>query len=333
MTAASNDTTLVDALPGLRMPVTEVTEALSSMWAAPMPGEGRPPEDFRASQLNLVLHFGLRTAGEDAKRCFETAIAFAKTNPCRIIVLCPMGHQRDDRLLDAKLYAECFVGDGLREMCCCEALILGYPTREAGFLTNQVSMWLEGDLPIYLWTHLVPAERLRENHADFIQMCRRVVFDDSIEGGALSAADFPEPSRVVDLAAARLLPVRQSLGQYLSSFTPSTLVEGLKHLEILAAPQFLAEARALAAWVEKRLRACASTCGQTWNASATLAETDAAWLAMRWTYDQAGKGLQWTLRCDGDGCVEVSFGDQEQTPLPARLLSPVNTLSEALFFT
>ncbi|MGF1452498.1 MAG: glucose-6-phosphate dehydrogenase assembly protein OpcA [Opitutales bacterium] len=332
---AASETLLIDALPGLRMPVTQVTRELSSMWMAPEPRRGRPPEDFRASQLNLILHFGLHTSAEEAQDRFQTAVAFAKVYPCRIIVLCPMGRERSDRLLDAKLYAECFLGEGLREMCCCEALILGYPTREAGFLTNQVSTWLEGDLPVYLWTHRVPADRLRENHWDFLQMCRRIVYDGAIEAGALGKQHFPEPERVVDLAAARLLPVRQALGQFLSGFAPATLIEGMERVEVAGSSSCHAEAIALAEWTSSRLRACAEAVRSPFTAPVECnTEARDACLAINWHFTGGRKFLTWELRDASEGRIRARFGEAETAvPLPTRFLNPVRALSEALFFS
>ncbi len=353
-TGVEEPTALIDALPGVKMSVKDVTRELSLMWSTGNSGE-RPPEDFRASQLNLVLHLGLATTAIEARDCFDRAVTFAQTHPCRIIVLCPMGRERDERLLEAKLYGECFLGEGLREMCCCEALILGYPTRESGFLANQVSTWLEADLPVYYWVHRVPAERLAAYHHDFIERCRRVVFDGQVEGTALAPRDFPKPDRVVDLALARLLAVRQSLGQFLSGYAPSVLVEGLTSVAISARPGCSAEAHALASWLEGRLAACAPKSAgavpiSPENAPAheenpsqaapcqvvveINAPPDHACLLMVWHYADRVRFLRWQLRHGDEASIEASLDGTTtvRSPLPAAILSPVKALSEALFF-
>jgi hypothetical protein len=325
---------LIDALPGQRMHVSEVTERLSSMWQTGDAEQGGLPQDFRASQLNLVLHLGLRTSAQEARACFDTAINFAQTKPCRIIVLCPMGREPSDRLLEAKLFAQCFVGNGLRQMCCCEALILGYPTRESGFLTNQIANWLEGDLPIYHWFNRIAAARIGSVHSGFLQLVRRVLVDSAIEGeGFISDVDWPHPSRVRDLAYARLLPVRQALGQFLSAYCASTLVSGLKRIQLGHAPTMAAEAASLKAWAMARLEACAKAAEQTLEAQVELKASPEACLSLKLEYAGA-KHLHWHLRQDQEASViegELA-GQRFSQPLPAHCLSPEAALSEAIFF-
>tara|TARA_A100001015_G_scaffold12737_1_gene14995 strand:+ start:785 stop:946 length:162 start_codon:yes stop_codon:yes gene_type:complete len=46
---------LIDELPGLELPVGEVTDRLELMWESDALDS---PSAFRASQMNVVLHFG-----------------------------------------------------------------------------------------------------------------------------------------------------------------------------------------------------------------------------------------------------------------------------------
>ena len=137
---------LIDSLPGIDLSVGEVSKALSKMWDVQ---DDNAFTDFRASQMNLVLHFGRHVVFEEAKDRFEVSVRFAQRYPSRIIVLCPFIEA--EQPMRAKLYSQCFIGDSHREMCCCEALILGFTSEDKGFLFNQVSVWLERDLPIYHW--------------------------------------------------------------------------------------------------------------------------------------------------------------------------------------
>lgn len=329
-------TPLIDYLPGQRMRVAEVMRELAKMWSAPpLPGQ-RPPQDFRASQLNLILHMGLQTTPEEARTLFDIALTFGQEHPCRIIVLCPMGQERSEALLEAKLFAQCYLGQDLRHRCCVEALILGYPTREAGFLSSQISTWVEGDLPIYHWVHRVPLERLHEYHFDFLQSCRRVLFDSAIERECLTTLPWKDPRRIADLAHARLLPIRQSLGQFLSSFAPAKLVDGLQSVVIHHDEAHRAEAKSLARWARARLEACASLAGQ---AREFAPEFDPCpsngqhCLEMTWHFAEATRQLHWQLDGPGQATVEARLnGEVQRAPLPAAMLSPAQALSEALFF-
>ena len=124
-------------------------------------GDASPdsPSEFRASQMNVVLHFGLDVTPEDAKLRFDALIRFAQRYPSRIIVLCPTRELQSG--MSAKLFSQCYIGETHREMCCCEALLLGYKSEDVGYLANQVSIWLEGDLPTYHWLSGVPSAQLR----------------------------------------------------------------------------------------------------------------------------------------------------------------------------
>ena len=110
------------------------------------------PSEFRASQMNLVLHFGLDVNEADARARFDTVIRFAQRYPSRIIVLCPT--REEGAGMRAKLFSQCYIGETHREMCCCEACCC-YKSKP-GYLANQVSIWLEGDLPRYHWFMVCP---------------------------------------------------------------------------------------------------------------------------------------------------------------------------------
>ena len=53
------------------------------------------------------------------------------------------------------------------------------------------------------------------------------MFDSSIAPSDSWTYPWPQPEAVRDLVYARLLPVRQSIGQFLSAFAPESLVRGL----------------------------------------------------------------------------------------------------------
>ncbi len=328
---------IFDALPGVNLRVSDVPKTLSSMWT-PELVEGKVPlSDFRASQMNLILHFGLRTSPEEARATFDTAVEFAQRYPCRIIVLCPRGRELSDELLEGKVFSQCYIGDNLRENCCCEALMLGYPTRVAGFLDNQVSIWLENDLPTYHWFHLIPAERIRETHMSFIRRCRRVIYDSSIEDDDFASIPWERPENVIDLAYARLLPVRQSIGQFLSSFDSKVLVDDLKKVVVRHSPRRKGEGHHLLAWAHGRLEACALRCGETLQTEFVLdtnCSESAHCLELEWFYGSSGKHFLWTRnKGQNDASLTADLGTgRVSVPQKAELLDGDKALSEALFF-
>ena len=210
------------------MPVEEVTKTLRHMWDTDAGNEANST-DVRASQMNVILHFGLETTPEEARERFETAIRFAQRYPSRIVVLCPSSQPSGEQEFEGKLFSQCYIGKHLRDICCCEALLLGYSPEQSDFLESQVSVWLESDLPIYHWLHRVPPERISGHYLGFLKRCRGILFDRSIDD--YGDLEWPYPDRVKDLAFARTLPLRQHIGQFLSGFAPQELVEGLVSLE------------------------------------------------------------------------------------------------------
>lgn len=254
---------LLQSLPGIATPVSDVTKALAQMWQSDATAGTAAPSEFRASQMNLVLHFGLSTSDAEGLATFEKAVAFSQRYPCRVIVLCPTDEQsaNSGELLQGKLYSQCFIGTGHGEMSCCEALMLGYRPSESRFLEDQVSIWLESDLPTYHWFHRVSSERIESQYIGFAKTCRRVIYDSGIDGYTLHNLPWPRAEILHDLAWARLLPLRQSLGQFLSAFEPALLVESLSEIVISYASGKQGEAENLLHWQKCCLTDCYKASG------------------------------------------------------------------------
>ena len=329
--------TLFDAMPGVVMPVVDVLKTLSRMWQNDAAPGAEAPSAFRASQMNLVLQFGLSTPADEAVALFNQAIQFAQVYPCRIVVLCPLKDGHRDLFVQGKLFSQCYIGVSAREMCCCEALVLGYPVNGVGFLENQVSVWLENDLPVYHWMHRVPARRIEELYLPYLKLCTRVVYDSSIEGPEYTKIHWPKPESVMDLAYARLLPARQSIGQFLSSYPPLLLVQQLLRVECRHALENDGEAENLLHWQEDCLSRCAKITKEYEDVAFMTRALDPASpnaLEVEWVYDGGKKHFLWSHEKNSN-CVRISadFGKgavelpQQVKPMPSERI-----LAEALFF-
>jgi len=330
--------TLFDAMPGVVMPVADVMKTLSRMWQSDAVQAGHEaPSAFRASQMNLVLQFGLSTLAEEANGVFEQAIKFAQVYPCRIVVLCPLKEGNHDMFLQGKLFSQCYIGASAREMCCCEALVLGYPVNGVGFLENQVSVWLENDLPVYHWLHRVPARRVDELYLPYFKLCTRVVYDSTIEGPEYGKIHWPKPESVMDLAYARLLPSRQSIGQFLSSYPPLLLVQDLLRVECRHAVENDTEAENLLRWQEGCLSQCAKLTKEYSDVGFSALPLDAASpnaIEVEWKYDGGKKYFRWSHAKKSD-CVNISadFGKGPvELPQQVKPMLTERVLAEALFF-
>lgn len=238
-------------LPGVEMPVDDVLKRLAEMWTR----DAGVRSDYgvnRASQLNLVLHIGIEVSLEQAMERFNTALDFAQRYPCRVVVLCPYSGGLDSKestLFRAKLYSVCFVDVSLREQCCCEVLILNYPRDYPKYLESQLTLWVEADLPIYHWFVNVPASRIAEHYLGFLSKCRRVIYDSDVDGDSLASVVWPRSGMAHDLASARLLSVRQSLGQFLSSYDEKVILDKLENITITCRESFAGEASHLKNWL------------------------------------------------------------------------------------
>jgi len=296
-----------------------------------MEGSGAPSE-FRASQMNLILHFGLPTTPEDACARFEEAIHFSQRYPCRIIVLCPEEKKVGERFLEAKLFAQCYIGHTPRSMCCCEALMLGYPPGEKSDLANQISIWLESDLPTCQWFHRVPVDRIKEHYLTFSRGLKRILFDRTVEGATLYDIDWDRPDRVKDLASARLLPLRQSIGQYLSGYQPEKLIQGVTGIRCTYSPALSGEAKNLSAWMSGCLKSAGA---ESLTENFEIDDTQPSQITGEWVSDDAEHQFSFELDFDSSrGCLHAKFGGGtvEDWPFEAHLLGSREALSEAVFF-
>ncbi len=326
---------IFDALPGIEVPVGEINQRLAAMWEDTAASGGPAPtaEDAKATQVNFVLHFGFNTTPDDAAIQFQTAVRFAQRYPSRIVVLCPIADEEHNPAeMRAKIYGECFLGKSKSDKRCVEFVLLNYPYSARRYLEDQVSICLSTDLPMYYWAHRFSASNRLADYRYLFSRAKRVLLDSAVAPEDALTYPWPHPEAVRDLAYARLLPVRQSIGQFLAAYSPALLVGALRHVTIAHTADLAAEGRALARWLRQRLQAC----GAPASLALTLASIDEPkrGLAVQFTFDGDGKAFRWTGDLNTQHALfEATFGGAS-TKLPAAvtLLSPENALSDAMFF-
>ncbi len=324
-----------DALPGIEVPVGEINARLDALWTTSA-AEGRPSltaEDAKATQVNFVLHFGFRTTPEDATRQFQTVVRFAQRYPSRIVVLCPLADEtKAHPEMRAKIYGECFLGRSRSDKRCVEFVLLSYPVGTRQFLEDQVSICLSADLPLYYWAHRFSASSRLADYRYLLGRAKRVLIDSAVAPEDALTYAWPRPESLRDLACARILPVRQSIGQFLASYSPDMLATGLRRVVVSHGPGLPAEAAALGRWLQERVTAC----GATPETPVTCTEVDGlkSGLTASFDYGEPRKYFRW----HGDFSTHEALFEAQlgasTTRLPAAvsILAPENALSEAMFF-
>lgn len=324
---------IFDALPGIETPVGSISGGLAHMWEDTA-GEGRPSpanENAKAIQVNFVLLLGFRTDSADAVRQFETAVRFSRRHPSRVVVLCPVPDEAGANEMLAKVYGECSVGKTPDDMRCCEFVMISYPRSAHAHLENQVSICLSTDLPLYFWAHgFVDAARLAD-YSYLMTTAKRIIIDSTTAPPGVAGYPWPRPENVRDLAFARLLPVRQSIGQFLSRYPAPALSKGLASITLAHGEGVAAEARVFLAWVRDRMEKCGAS-GEAVRLEQS-AKLPAQGFELAFAYADR-KHFTWTADL---GAAHASFdadfgGGRTTMQVSAAFLPPEGALSEAMFF-
>lgn len=324
--------TIFDALPGIEVPVDAIAKGFADMWNSAAAKGGPAPDETTATQVNFVLHLGFRTTPEDAHRQFQTVVRFSKRYPSRVVVLCPLQEDRGQTDMRAKIYGECFLGRSKSDKRCVEFVLLSYPRSARQFLEAEVSVCLSADLPMYYWAHRFSENLKLADYRYLLTRAHRVLIDSAIAPVGALTFPWPRPNAVRDLVYSRLLPVRQTVGQFLASYAPAALVLGLGTVTVGHTPELAAEGRVLVAWLKRRLAACGAAHDTVqFNAEALDGERK---LAIRFQYPKNANAFAWDGDlASGQAHFEAKFGGaQASLPAAVSLLSPEAALSEAMFF-
>ena len=324
---------IFETLPGIPMPIGEISQQLQDMWKGDEDSHTAAPSEFRASQLNLVVHFGPGTGVEEAESIFTTAIEFTQKHPGRIIVLCPSDDPGKADSFNGKLFTQCYIGESQREMCCCEALLLEYCPDEPRSLFNQVSVWVESDLPVYHWFHKVPLKDVKNKYLGFVKNSKRVLFDSSVETEDFGEIPTPDSWRIRDLADARMLPLKQAIGQILSPFDPEAIFAGLKDIMLLSDEANLTNAQQLKKWLKQCLAEAEDNEISSCKIRIEDFKSGSESLKIVFEYDNDQK-FEWTMTKNGKYAhTDISLGGRSvRYCMTLRKTDPESVLTEAIFF-
>lgn len=325
---------LFNVLPGIEVPAGAVSNSLANMWkdTADRGGPAPSADDVKATQVNLVLHLGYSTTGDDALVQFQTAVRFSRRYPCRVVVLCPLQVGEPGTEIQAKIYGECHLGKSKGDTRCCEFVMLSYPQTARVYLEDQVSICLSTDLPLYYWAHRFSSSARLNEYQYLLRRSKRVIFDSAIVPEDAFTFPWPRPEAVRDLVHARLLPVRQSLGQFLSGYSAPALADGLQAVRIKCHESVRPESRVLLGWARERLLKCGALPEAVFECAVELSRADKTF-ELTFSYSGTKRFV-----CHGDlvknqALLEADFGSGATSlPTAVSLLSPEAALGEAMFF-
>ena len=327
---------IFDALPGIEVPVGGISKSLAQMWTDNA-ADGRPAitaDDAKATQVNFVLHLGLNTTPEDAARQFEIVVNFSRRTPSRIVVLCPLHDDVPQPIMRAKIFGECFLGKSKADKRCVEFVLLSYSRSARPFLENQASICLSTDLPLYYWAHRFSATGKLADYRYLLGRAKRVLIDSAIAPTDALNYSWPNPSAIRDLVYCRLLPVRQSIGQFLSAYAPAALVDGLQGVTVAHEASLAAEGRVLLGWLRRRLAACGARSDAFETKLVPLARGESGSLAVSFQFASAARLFRWSGDLmTGHALFEADLGSgRTRLAAAVSLLPAESALSEAMFF-
>jgi len=233
----------------------------------------------------------------------------------------------------AKIYGECHLGKSKSDKRCVEFVMLSYARSARKFLEDQVSICLSTDLPLYYWAHRFTESVRLADYQYLLRRAKRVMIDSAVAPKGALSYPWPNPKNLRDLVYSRLLPLRQTIGQFLASYPPAMLVDGLREVLVSHSPAFAAEGRVLLAWFSRRLACCGGDQAVVRRAE-PLAAHAAGSFAVRFIYGDDAKYFRWSGDLASKQAVfEADFGTgQTRLPAAVSLLTPEAALSEAMFF-
>ncbi len=324
---------IFDALPGIEIPVGGIAKGLAQLWAdTAASGRAAPAsDDAKATQVNFVLHLGFGTTPEDGVAQFQTVLRFSQRYPSRVVVLCPLKNDHGVTDMRAKVYGECFLGKSKGDTRCVEFVMLSYPLSARGHLEDQVSICLSTDLPLYYWAHRFSKSGRLADYTYLLTRAKRVLIDSSSAPADALTYPWPNPDSLRDLVYSRLLPVRQTVGQFLARYEPTLLAEGLQSVKVSHVASLAAEGGVTLGWLRRRLAACGAEVATVKFATEPVENGS---LGIEFGYAGGKKYFKWRGDFGAKHAeFEADFGAGRATlPAAAGLLAPEMALSEAMFF-
>jgi hypothetical protein len=163
-----------------------------------------------------------------------------------------------------------------------------------------------------------------------ISKAQRFLVDCAAAPADVLTFPWPRTDHLRDLASARLLPVRQALGQILARHAPALLAQGIAEIKVTHGTGLAAEGAALLRWTAQHLSACGIPSG---TPQTLHRHPSADMIQLELLYQNTSRFIWCGHLASGTACLAADYdGTSHRLTTPIHLLTPVAALAEALFF-
>jgi len=176
---------------------------------------------------------------------------------------------------------------------------------------------------------------ITEKYTEFIKRSNRAIYDSELDCENLDCGDISRFKNLRDLADARILPYKQSIGQILSTFGLEQIFNGLQGMSLVYQPCFKGSATQIKSWLETCLNDPVISDGMKANLDIELRECEkgGAEFELSFNYDN-DQWFRWK-RCSDHKHSEVSIqldNRKIDSTVVVSAFPPAQALSEAIFF-
>ncbi|QQL45852.1 glucose-6-phosphate dehydrogenase assembly protein OpcA [Sulfuriroseicoccus oceanibius] len=297
---------------GLSVPVTDVEQALRSLW-----------EEDQANTKASLINFAIFSENPNAlERNSEWIRQITSENACRAILVDADFNEEEDQSVEAWVTAHCHL-QGAKQSVCSEQVAFRLRGRMLGRMRNIILAHLLSDLPLIFWWQ----GRLSNSPAwrtKLYQQVDRLIVDSKSwgKGSALAdeldiLADAAEERGdaliITDLNWTRVLPFRNAIIALFDDTRFLARVDQIQALEISGNLEAPGAMLGLAAWVATSLK---WTLTEPRADGATFTAADGSKRTLKLNQATNGELNIEHFRMEfEDGAIEVTYSDDSHTHL------------------
>jgi len=243
---------------GATLAPDRILKELAELWVSMgKPGEGESGAGvLRACSMTLVV---LAEESDDMAALGETLAALMPEHPARAMVvrLRGGGGPAGSRVLEDRVYAQCWMPFGQRRQICCEQIEITASDASLGDVPSLVLPLAVPDLPVMVWCRSPRLIAMAE-FGGIAAMAHKVVVDSQAfagPDGLRRIAGFSRSGMVLgDLAWTRLTRWREMLAQVFENRDTLAQAAGISSVRVAFSGDYRTLALYMGAWTANALR-------------------------------------------------------------------------------